>query len=98
MHNTSSPRATRRSHKCEPRNPAPPVTRTRFLTELIGDPVEEGVIQGLSESPQLGLRLWFGQMRQSADADVAEPRRRHLLWLVDIAQINDQRIDQQLSY
>src|SRR5512141_1025168 len=30
-HRTSSPRAISRSHRCDPMNPAPPVTRTRFI-------------------------------------------------------------------
>jgi hypothetical protein len=29
----SAPRAVRRSHRCEPRKPAPPVTRMRFSTD-----------------------------------------------------------------
>src|SRR5512140_3308327 len=36
-HRTSSPRAISRSHRCDPMNPAPPVTRTRFILPPPGE-------------------------------------------------------------
>jgi hypothetical protein len=38
-HSTSSPRSSNRSHKWEPMNPAPPVTRTRRLLNIIASPL-----------------------------------------------------------
>src|SRR6185437_9619697 len=35
-HSTSHPCASSRSHRCDPRNPAPPVTRTRLRREYLG--------------------------------------------------------------
>ena len=35
-HRTSSPRASSRSHRCDPMNPAPPVIRIRFIAPLPG--------------------------------------------------------------
>src|SRR5512135_974383 len=34
---TSSPRDSSRSHRCDPMNPAPPVTRTRFILPPLGE-------------------------------------------------------------
>src|SRR6516164_3180948 len=81
---TSSPWATRRSHRCEPKNPAPPVTRTRLATTLMALPAS-------GQRPQLGRRT----PRRAADAEIREARRGHLLRLVDVAQIDYQRARQQ---
>src|SRR3954467_11466809 len=49
-HSTSAPSATRRSQRCEPRKPAPPVTSTRLRCESFisfsGDFGEGGVPAG----------------------------------------------------
>src|ERR1700730_10194130 len=81
-HKTSSPWARSRSHRCEPKNPAPPVTRTRLATTLMA---------GLSrQGPQRRRRA----VCRAADAQIGETGGRHLLGLVDVAQIDHQRARQ----
>ena len=49
-HNTSPPSSSKRSHRCDPINPAPPVTRVRFKFEFPAD-------------PQLYRRRWIQQLK-----------------------------------
>src|SRR5207244_7792327 len=88
-HKTSSPWATSRSHRCEPRNPAPPVTRTRLATTLMAGPSPPHPAS--RQGPQRGPRA----QRRAADAEIGQTSGRHLLRLVDVAQIDHQRARQQ---
>src|SRR3984893_827154 len=81
-HKTSSPWASSRSHRCEPKNPAPPVTRTRLATTLMAGLSRQG-------PPRRRRAGW-----RAAYAEVGETGVRHLLGLVDVAQIDHQRARQ----
>src|SRR5947199_6418792 len=75
-HSTSSPSDSRRSQRCEPRKPAPPVTRTLFngafiATSLVGLP-------GTHERP--------GILPLPGNHGVSGEEKRLANWLVELMQ------------
>src|SRR3954454_12057952 len=98
-HSTSWPWATSRSHRCEPRKPAPPVTRTRFVTVRMRGSfgfVYCPGIRGLADDSQSRRGFGGGRALRPADAVVVEAGGPHFRGVVDIAQIDHQRAVHQL--
>src|SRR5437867_7373602 len=92
MQMTSSPSARKRSHRCEPMKPAPPVIRMRG-TSL---PKRRGraLVAGSGGSSACSWLL-CGADCGAADREVREAVLAHDLRLVDVAAVEDDRAAQE---
>ena len=81
---TSSPRSSSARQRCEPRNPAPPVTTTRAMVGIVSDRFDACAVRR-PERATVRRRRW------AADAVVAEPGGADGARVEQVARVDDHR-------